>query len=151
VTRYSFDTDGQRWHVGWDPAVASYFAQAEPAHATRDDVDELRDIVGFDRPGEVRTVTELVERLRGQVGIPDTIRQRLEADAPRDPACAAHTTAAHLDAAEHRHISRLYSAMYPAPAGSQPTTGPHPNGAQAPTRDGFSVEMHRLNDGREDR
>lgn len=123
MTRYSFDTDdGQRWHVGWDPAVASYFAQSEPTPGTgpsnRPRDEELRDVVDAGRPGEVATVAILTARLRGQVTIPDPILDRLAADAPADPAGAAETAAVRLSDLERHDLAAIHQASFPLPAGS---------------------------------
>lgn len=43
MSRHSFESGEQLWHVGYDRAAATYFAQVEPA---REDGDDLRDVAG---------------------------------------------------------------------------------------------------------
>ncbi len=78
MSRHSFQVGTQRWHVGWDPAMASYFAQVEPLQRSGADAgdDPLRDVVDADRPGAVpTTLAGLRDRLRVQGSAADR-RQR---------------------------------------------------------------------------
>jgi len=89
MSRHSFTTGPTRWTVGWDPELASYYAQVEPSvlpapvawwdPADPGYDDPLEDVVGT-RPGELPTVIALVRVLTGQVRIPTAVRKQLAAD-----------------------------------------------------------------------
>ena len=137
MSRYSFDAGNQRWHVGWDPSVASYYAQAEPV-GNRDD-DLLRDVVGNDLVGQVPTVGALIAQMPSHVQIPETVALRLAADAPRDPARAAQAAGAGIERAkitdaELNELTRMHRASFPLPSSAAVT-------APAPTTD---TEQPRL-------
>lgn len=81
MSRHVFTSPaGITWMVGFDPVIASYFAQRESGT----DNDEPIDIVGTEI-GEVSTVRELQSILDGQVTIPDAIASSLEVDGPTHP------------------------------------------------------------------
>jgi hypothetical protein len=87
MSRISFTTDTDRWHVGWDPAVASYYAQVEPPRLRgRGDVDDQPVTVVGGRVGEAPTVADLDRRLAGRVQLPDGVREQLAEDGPATPA-----------------------------------------------------------------
>ncbi len=62
ATRYTVDTDTDRWHVGWDPAVASYYALAEPRDGTSGATRE--DGAGDEPPRGMPTLRDLTEHLQ---------------------------------------------------------------------------------------
>ena len=75
MSRYVFaDERGQSWTVGFDPSVASYFAQVDSAH------DAVT--VAGDGYGEIRSVDELKRKLEPQVELPLPIEERLRARGP---------------------------------------------------------------------
>lgn len=79
VSRYQFrSAEGITWAVGFDPALASYFAQEESAD------NDLVDVAGSD-VGEVGTAAALHDRLAGLVSIPADIAEALETDGPTHP------------------------------------------------------------------
>ena len=87
MSRISFTTHTDRWHVGWDPAVASYYAQVEPPRPRgRGDVDDPPVTVVGERVGEVPTVADLDRRLAGRVQLPGGVREQLADDGPATPA-----------------------------------------------------------------
>lgn len=103
MSRYSFESGGQRWHVGWDSPTASLFAQVEPMMPVDEDFDDLRDVVGADLVvGEVVTVDDLAARLSGQASIPEQIRTQLAADIPADLSAAAQEAARRIGAVERQ-------------------------------------------------
>ena len=106
MSRISFTTDTDRWHVGWDPAVASYYAQVEPPRPRgRGDVDDQPVTVVGGRVGEAPTVAELDRRLAGRVQIPDGVREQLAEDGPAKPA------AERLPGLEERELAQRWAAL----------------------------------------
>jgi hypothetical protein len=80
MSRYAFTTkDGVTWTVGFDPALASYFAQRELPGS-----DELNDITGT-TVGQIPTVFDLEETIADQVAIPAEILEQLEVDGVMHP------------------------------------------------------------------
>lgn len=76
MSRYVFaDEQGQSWAVGFDPSVASYFAQVDSAQ-------DLVTVVG-EGYGEVRSVDELKRKLEKRVELPVAIEEKLRARGPR--------------------------------------------------------------------
>ncbi len=117
MSRYSFDTDTQRWHFGWDLVLDSYYAQTEPLPRNSNN-DQGGDVAGTDRVGEIEPVRALQARLHDQVEIPQTVAQRLAADAPPDPAHAAQVAGANINRAQVTdtdlsELTRLHRATIP--------------------------------------
>jgi len=76
MSRYVFaDERGQSWTVGFDPSVASYFAQVDSA-------EDIVTIVG-DGYGEIRSVDDLKRQLEQQVELPAPIEEKLRARGPQ--------------------------------------------------------------------
>lgn len=76
MTRHAFEDGlGQRWIVGYDKAVASYFAQI-------DKPEDAVTVAGSEF-GEVRSVDQLKERLKDQVQIPKAMENVLRAEGPK--------------------------------------------------------------------
>jgi hypothetical protein len=97
VSRHSFDLPGQRWTVGFDPPLRSFYAQVEPhpdtdpavvaafrerwSHARLDDPDDLLLTVTGDTPAQVRTVAALARVLaEHDVTLPTDLTARLLAE-----------------------------------------------------------------------
>lgn len=75
MSRYNFaDQQGQSWAVGYDPSVASYFAQINKHH-------DAITVVG-EAYGEVRSVDALKELISDQVQVPKMIEKVLRANGP---------------------------------------------------------------------
>ena len=107
MSRISFTTDTDRWHVGWDPAVASYYAQVEPPRPRgRGDVDDPPVTVVGGRVGEVPTVADRDRRLAGRVQLPDGVREQLAGD--DGPATLA---AGRLSGLEQRELAQRWAAL----------------------------------------
>ena len=115
MSRISFTTEQGRWHVGWDPAVASYYAQVEPPRLRgRGDVDDPPVTVVGERVGEVQTVADLDRRLAGRVQLPDGVREHLAGDdGPATPA------AGRLPGLEERELAQRWAALSGAGADGQ--------------------------------
>lgn len=79
MSQYEFTAGQDRWTVGWDPAVGSYFALVEPGPPADASAHALVVVAGDD-VGEVPTVDELDRRLAGRVRIPDPVRRQLAGD-----------------------------------------------------------------------
>lgn len=118
MSRYSFTVEEDRWHVGWDPAVASYYAQVGPVRppAGAEDYDVLVSVVG-DRVGEVPTLAALDGRLAGRVRVPDAVREQLADDGPARPVAAAQRATSRIAAAERlsgleeRELDQRWAAL----------------------------------------
>ena len=77
MSQHVFTIAGETWTVGFDPILASYFAQRDSDLGNGDPVD-----VAGSGVGEITTVAQLEEILAGQVSIPDGIRAALVDDGP---------------------------------------------------------------------
>ncbi|WP_141990134.1 hypothetical protein [Rhodoglobus vestalii] len=76
MSRYVFaDEQGQSWAVGFDPSVASYFAQI-------DSTNDATTVIG-DGYGEIRSVDELKKKLEQRVQLPAAIEDQLRARGPK--------------------------------------------------------------------
>lgn len=134
MSRYSFTSGDDRWHLGWDPAVASYYAQVEPVRTPpgADDGEALRTVAG-ERVGEAPTLAALDARLAGRVQVPADVRQQLTDDGPARPAVAAQRATSRLDAAERlagleeRELNQRADAW--AALSGRATTSSNPAGA----------------------
>lgn len=130
MSRWQFDDRDDRWYVGYDHALRSYFAQVEPCDPNRrdDNDDTLIDVVdGFAR--RVASLDELQQVLRPKVQLPvDVETALLDAETGRtsarggfapsypDVAANGHSTAvigAHRAAAEIESMNRLSAANRP--------------------------------------
>lgn len=160
MSRYSFEDNDQRWHVGWDPGLASYFAQAEPLHpttgATVDDrggtdgsTIDLRDVDLRDhRKGDNHVDVDLDDELRdvvpgdrpGEVPTLAALTEQLQGqvvipDAIREQ--LADDGPAYPDrhaAAAARRLDAVMKAAFPHPAGTRPGPSAHPPTGERPTR-----------------
>jgi len=130
MSRYSFTSGEDRWHVGWDPSVASYYAQVEPVRTppAADDAQVLRTVAG-ERVDEVPTLAALDARLAGRVQVPAGVRERLADDTPARPAGAGQRAASRLDAAqrlaglEERELNQRAAAWAALSGRSAPNAG----------------------------
>ena len=115
MSRISFTTDTDRWHVGWDPAVASYYARVEPPRPRgRGDVDDPPVTVVGEWVGEAPTVADLDRRLAGRVQLPDGVREQLAGgDGPAKPA------AERLPGVEERDLAERWAALSRSGDGGQ--------------------------------
>ncbi len=139
MSRYSFTSGEDRWHLGWDPAVASYYAQVEPVRTPpgADDAQVLRTVAGA-RVGEVPTLAALDARLGGRVQVPAGLREQLADEqlaepGPARPAVAAQRATSRPGAAERlvgleeRELNQRAAAW--AALSGRATTSSNPAGA----------------------
>ena len=79
MSRHRFTTrDKITWIVGFDPTIASYFAQRELGDGN------LIDVAGVD-VGDITTAAALQARLDELVSIPPEIARALDGDGPTRP------------------------------------------------------------------
>ena len=91
MSRYDFDADGVTWSVGYDAALASYFAQRASSDADLDVVE-----VAGEHVGDTPTLRDLEAALaRESVTLPSSIRDDLASQQPAALGAA-------LDAAKQR-------------------------------------------------
>lgn len=142
MSRYSFTSGDDRWHVGWDPAVASYYAQVEPVRTApgAEDAQALRTVAG-DRVGEVPTLAALDVRLAGRVQMPAGVRDQLADDGPARPDVAAQRATSRLGAAERlagleeRELSQRAAAWAALSGRATTSSGPAGPGRDKPAGD----------------
>lgn len=88
MSRFQFEADDHRYFVGYEPALASFFADVEPLEV--DDEIELIELVDPAKIGAVPTLADLDALLAEQgVRIPQDFRELLAEEVPADPSTAA--------------------------------------------------------------
>lgn len=88
MSRVNFESSGEMWTVGYDKAIATYFAQVEVEGA-----DDILDVAGTSL-GELPTLDSLAEALKDRVALPDDVLRQLSAD--------PSVTAVEIEAAQGR-------------------------------------------------
>ncbi|GAB3682907.1 hypothetical protein [Angustibacter aerolatus] len=133
MSRHTYDDPDTnlRWHIGWERAQSSYFAQVEPTPGTdrttegdftlnrfaayRDEGDSLSEVV--DGYWQVRDLDELLAHLEPHVHVPKQLVRDLVTDRLTDRPRTATTA---VD--EARQALQLSRAMFPTPAVHAATT-----------------------------
>jgi hypothetical protein len=120
VSRHSFATEQENWHVDWDPTAATYYAQVEPIAAGAASEAAPVNVAGA-RTGEVPTLAELDRRLEGRVQLPDSVREQLATDHAAAGRVGSRIGAAErLSGMEERELTARWAALS---GRSGPSTG----------------------------
>lgn len=120
MSRHVFDSGDQRWTVGWDVGLSTFYAQVEqrpsPATAARTEPfgeDSLRDVVGV-RSGELASMSALRAALAPHVELPAALVERLTREHHGAAGPVASTVSAMGSVEDLAALQALVAAAFPA-------------------------------------
>lgn len=123
MSRHVFDSSEQRWTVGWDVGMGTFYAQVETPSPVASGEELLRDVLGL-YPGELASVTQLRTALAPHVELPAAVSARLDREAQAAAGPVAATVAAMGPQVDTAAYHAVLAAAFPSLPQSAVSTSP---------------------------